>query len=290
MTLGQLRTFREVARTGSVTGAATALFVTPPSVSSVIAALQEELGVDLVERDGRGIRLTAAGEELARHAAEILGLVDRAAGAVREAAGRPGHLRLVAVTSAGEQVLPAVLARFLASHPVEVSLEVGNRATVFERLATRDADLGIAGRPGQADLAGEAFLDNDLVVVAHPGHPLAKRRQRVDPTKLSGETWLLREEGSGTRETTEQYLRDHDVEPARVQTIGSNGAITQAVAVGLGITLLSRQGVAPDLTAGRMAELPVRGTPLSRPWHVLWRRGATLTPSAQAFLDLLRAA
>ena len=289
MTLGQLRTFLAVARAGSVRGAAAALVVTEPSVSAALAALQREFEVDLVERDGRGIRLTPAGQRLAERAAEILGLVDRTGREVREAAGAPGHLRLVAATTAGEYVLPPILMTFLGSNPgVQVSLEVGNRANAIQRLLASEADLAVGGRPPAASrIAGEAFLHNRLVVIAHPGHPLAARRS-VEPAWLSRETWLMREAGSGTRETTEEFLAAKGIEPRSVMTVGSNAAIKSAAAVGLGVTLLSEQAVAVELAAGSLVRLPVQGTPLRRSWYVLYREGSSLPPSAQAFLELLR--
>lgn len=289
MTLGQLRTFVEVARTGSISGAAAALVVTEPSVSAAVSALKRELGVDLVERAGRGIRLTAAGAELARYAAQILGLSDRAVRAVREAAGGAGHLRMVGVTTAGEYVLPRLVAAFRGRHPdVQVSLEVGNRITAIGRLLNRDADLAVGGRPPPgSEIAGEPFLENHLVVIARPDHPLAGRRTIRAPV-ISRETWLLREPGSGTRETTEEFWAAAGIEPTSVMTVGSNGAIKQAASVGLGITLLSLDAVANELDAGTLTLLPVAGTPLDRPWHVLYVRDSPLPRSAELFLELLR--
>jgi LysR family transcriptional regulator for metE and metH len=289
MTLGQLRTFLAVARAGSVRGAAAALVVTEPSVSAALGTLQREFEVDLVERDGRGIRLTEAGQRLAERAAEILGLVDRTGREVREAAGAPGHLRVVAATTAGEYVLPPVLRAFLRTHPgVQVSLEVGNRANAIQRLLSSEADLAVGGRPPPGSrIVGEAFMDNRLVVVAQPGHSLASRRT-VEPGWLSRETWLMREAGSGTRETTEEFCAAKGIEPRSVMTVGSNAAIKRAAAVGLGITLLSEQAVATELGSGDLVRLPVQGTPLRRSWYVLYREGSNLPRSAQAFIELLR--
>lgn len=289
MTFGQLRTFIEVARAGSIRGAAATLVVTEPSVSAGLAALQRELGVELVEREGRGIRLTAAGQKLAQYAAEVLGLLDRAEREVREAAGAPGHLRLVAATTAGECVLPPILMSFLERNPgVEVSLEVGNRANAIKRLLASEADLAVGGRPPPGTrIAGEPFLDNRLVVVAKPDHPLTKRRS-IDPASLSQETWLMREAGSGTRETTEEFLAAKGIEPRSLMTVGSNAAITRAASVGLGVTLLSEHAVETDLAAGTLARLRVQGTPLRRSWYVLYREGPSLPRSALAFLELLR--
>src|SRR5882724_3600861 len=167
MTFSQLRTFLEVARQGSVRGAAAVLLITEPSVSAALAALREELQVALVERDGRGIRLTAAGVELARYAAQILGLADQAVRRAREAAGQASPLNLVAVTTAGEYVLPPILKVFRQAHPeVQLRMEVGNRTTVVERLTAREADLGFGGRPPEGrGIRGMPFLDNELIVV-----------------------------------------------------------------------------------------------------------------------------
>lgn len=289
MTFGQLRTFAAVAQQGSVRRAASLLVVTEPSVSAALGALKRELGVDLVERVGRGIRLTPAGRELAAYAEQILGLADRAARSVRETGGGPGHLRLVAVTTAGEYVLPPLIGAFRRRRPeVQVSLEVTNRSEAVARLRDEGADLGIGGRPRpEQGITGDIFLDNSLIVIGPPGHPLAERK-RVSAGPLSGETWLLREPGSGTRATTEEFFESTEVEPRASMTIGSNGAIRQAVAVGLGLTLISEHAVADDLAAGRIVRIDVVGTPLDRPWYVLRKQEAVLPPAARDFLDYLK--
>jgi DNA-binding transcriptional LysR family regulator len=289
MTFGQLRTFLEVARRGSVRAAATALVVTEPSVSAALASLRDELGVDLVERAGRGIRLTPAGSALERYAAGILGLADQAVRDVRETAGEPGNLRLAAVTTAAEFVLPRILKRFRTRYrDVEVSLEVGNRAAVLERLASHEADLGFGGRPPEgAGFSGTAFQPNPLVIVAAGSHKLAARRA-VGTELLSGETWLVREPGSGTRRTTEEFLAEHGIEPRGMMTLGSNGAVAQAAALGLGIALVSTDAVATELRSRALARLRVRGTPIRRWWFVLYPEDARLPPAAAALVGQLR--
>jgi DNA-binding transcriptional LysR family regulator len=288
VTLAQLRTFLAVAEAGSVRGAAAALMITEPSVSAAVGSLGREVGVKLTERVGRGIRLTAAGIEFAGHAARILGLADRAGRAAREAAGGPGHLRIAAVTTAGEYVLPGILARFLEiTADLQVTIEVGNRARVMARLRDEQADLAVGGRPPAGDdIEGKDFRDNPLIAVGRPDHPLASRRT-FDATLLSGETWLLREHGSGTRETTEEFLAANGVQPASIMNVGSNGAIKRAAALGLGVTLISRDAVAEELRAGELAELRVRGTPLMRSWYVLYRTDGSLPTSARRFLDFV---
>ena len=276
MTFGQLNTFVALARTGSVRGAAAALVVTEPAVSAAVSALQRDLGVELVTRQGRGIVLTPAGETLARYAEELLGLRDQALREIREVRA----LRLAAVTTAGEYVVPPILKAFRAERPdVEVSLEVGNRSEVFGRLARRRVDLAIGGSPpAGAGITGAPFLGYRLVVVAAADHG-------VDD--LGRETWLLRERGSGTRATVEAYLQEHGMSPPTM-TLGSNGAVKQAVAVGLGITLLSTHAAGAELTAGTLRRVRMPGGPLRRSWYVLERDGGALLPEAAAFRAFCR--
>lgn len=289
MTFGQLKTFLELARQGSVRGAAAALHVTEPSVSAVVAALSRELDVELVERDGRGIRLTPAGKELTRYASQILGLTDQAVRRVREAAGKAARLHLAAVTTAGEYLLPPILKVFRERHPeVQLWMEVGNRTSVLQRVGSREADLGIGGRPPEGEgISGEPFLENHLVVVASGNHPLASKRS-IEPARLSRETWLLREGGSGTRQTTEEFFARVGIGSPQMMTLGSNGAVKQAAAAGLGVTLISAHAVAAELAAGALVRLDVRGTPLRRSWWALRLEGDGLSRHAVEFLELLR--
>ena len=190
-------------------------------------------------------------------------------------------LRLAAVTTAGEHVVPPLLKAFRSLHPdVEVSLEVGNRSTVFDRLLRRDVDLAIGGQPPPASgIAGFPFLAYRLVVVGAAD-------ARVDAS--ADETWLLREAGSGTRTTVEGFLADQGISPRSTMTLGSNGAIKQAAALGLGITLLSAHAAGPELAAGTLRRVSMPGAPLRRSWYLLERDTGTRLPEAAAFRDFCR--
>lgn len=285
VTLGQLRTFLTVAETGSVRAAAERLVVTQPAVSSALGALAAEVGVALVARDGRGLRLTPAGTAFADYARQALGLLDQA---VNAAAGHDhperGRLRLAAVTTAGERIVPRLLASFRQRYPeAGVVLEVGNRRRVWDLLANRQVDLAIGGRaPAGRPLESLATRPNLLVVVAAaaPGEPPVRH---VGIDELARATWLLREPGSGTRGTTEELLSELELDP-RVLTVGSNGAILESVQVGLGITLISRDAVANDLYGRRLQEWRHGRLPLRREWHVVGRAGEELDPTAMLLL------
>ncbi len=234
VTVTQLRSFLAVVRTGSVTAAAEELVVSQPSVSAAVSALTRELGVELTERVGRSVRPSPAGQVFASYAADVIGLLDQGARAAREAAdSAASELRIGAVTTAGEHIAPQLMQTFAARHPeIALSVDVGNRERVFERLRTHRSDVAIGGRPPDEGIVGERFLDNPIVVIAAPDDPLAKAR-RVRVEQLGARPWLLREEGSGTRSMTEEFLAAHDLHPP-IRTLGSNGAIKQAARAGLG--------------------------------------------------------
>ena len=284
ITLAQLRSFLAVRSAGSVHAAAGQLQVSQPTVSAAVAALGHELGVALVERHGRGVRLTDSGEAFAPYAAHALGLIEQGRSAAEEAA-RPGHsrIRLAAVNTAGEYLAPAVIRAYRQARPdASILLEVGNRASVFERLESRRADIGIGGRPSGRALAGFPFFGNELIVVG-----------REMPADLAGIPWLLRGEGSGTRIATERLLADLGLGSTgagapELLTLGSNGAIKQGLAVGLGITLIARLAVARELREGTLCEIPVPGTPLSRPWFVLLATTGPRRPAVTEFAEFLK--
>jgi LysR family transcriptional regulator, low CO2-responsive transcriptional regulator len=284
VTLNQLRTFLAVAETGSVRAAAQQLVVTQAAVSASLAALQKSLGVPLLRPDGRGLRLTDAGEAYSGYVRRILGLLDEA-GLAAAAAADPerGELRIAAVTTAAEQIVPGLLGGFRGRHPqIGVRLEAGNRAGVRALLDRHQVDLVLGGRPEPGwDVQVHAVRAHELVVVAAP----ALAGPAADGTGDAGllpwlarQAWLLREPGSGTRASTDALLLDLDITPLTLM-VGSNGAIRESASVGLGVTLVSRDAVAAELASGRLVELPVPGTPLHRDWYLVAQRGP-LPPAA----------
>jgi LysR family transcriptional regulator, low CO2-responsive transcriptional regulator len=263
-TVARLQAFVAVADSGSVRAAARRLVVTESAVSAAIAALAREVGVPLLERDGRGLRLTGSGRTYAGYARTILGLHDEALAAARGGTDpEHGRVRVAAVTTAADHVLPALLAGFVAHHPgVDLRLDVGTSERVWDLLATRQADLAIAGRPppGLRGVAVHAVRANTLVAVAAPAAAAG-----FDPARTR---WLLREPGSGTRATCEALLVSWEADPPRL-TLGSNGAVVAAVVAGLGVTLISRDAVTRQLAGGELALVKAPGTPLRRPWHAV---------------------
>ncbi len=290
MTLNQLRTFLAVAETGSVRAAAQDLVVTQAAVSASLAALQKSLGVALLEPDGRGLRLTAAGQAYAGYVRRVLGLLDEAGRAAAAAADpERGELRIAAVTTAAEQILPGLLSSFRTRYPqLGVRLEAGNRDRVRGLLDRHQVDLVLGGRPEPGwDVVVLAERPHQLVVVAAPGlaasaDAAAPGGTRPDGSQLvpwlARQAWLLREPGSGTRAAMDTLLTELDIAPLTLM-VGSNGAIRESASVGLGVTLISRDAVAAELADGRLAALPVPGTPMHRDWYLVAHPGP-LPPAA----------
>jgi len=285
VTLNQLSSFLAVAREGSVSAAAEKLYVTQPSISAAVSALSRELGVDLTERVGRGVGLTKAGEAFRPYAADVLGLIDQGRKAAREAADiSMRSLRIVAVATAAEFVVPSLLRSFTAMHPeINLTLEVANRAELFDRVLEHEVDVAIAGRPPEDErIAGHSFLDNAIALIAAPGDPLAGARP-VRPEELGRRVWLMRETGSGTRLLVAEFLSDHDLRPQTL-TLGSNGAIKAAVRLGLGLSLQSRVAVEHELSDGTLAEISVRGGLPRREWYALHSATVPPRPAVELFL------
>lgn len=277
VTLSRLATLVTFAEEGSVVASARRLVVSESAVSVAISALSKDLGLQLVERVGRGIALTPAGSTYVGYARRVLGLLDQGWAAARGmgAAGR-GRLRLAAVPTAADQLIAPLLASFSAEFlEVDLRVEVGTSSEVWDLLAHHEVDLVLAGRPPQASSGRiTALRDNVLVVVAQPS---------AVPGFNEGEvTWLLRERGSGTRASLEALLSARDLDPPRM-VLGSNGAVVAAAVAGLGAALVSADAVTVELDNNTLAIVPVEGTPLVRPWHLV--TGATPTPITRLFVE-----
>ncbi len=291
ITITQLTTFLAVVRGGSVTAAADELVVTQPSVSSALAALGRELGCELFERAGRGIRLTDEGRAFVPYARDALGVLEDGRQAVREAAEVASkRLRIASVTTAAESFVPPLMRSFSERHPeIELTLDVGNAEYVFDRVRDHSADLAICGRPpADTRLAAEPLSTNEIVCITTPDDPACKDGP-VDAAVLGDRAWLMREPGSGSRKLNEQFLVDRGLRP-RTLVLGSNGAIKQAARAGLGISLVSRAAVETELASGRLAEIRLSNGPPARPWFVLRSTVGPAKPTRELFVEFVLAA
>src|SRR5262249_18157392 len=237
-------------------------------------------------RAGRGIGLPAAGGAFRPYAADVVGMSGQGRQAAREAADvSMRSRRLVAVATAAEYVVPALLRSFHRLHPeINLSLEVANRANVFERVLEHEVDVAIAGRPPDDErIVGVAVLKNELALIVAPDDELAGARS-VKPERPAGPAGLMREKGSGPRQLVAEFLADHGLRPQTL-TLGSNGAIKEAVRLGLGVSLQSRVAVEHELKERALAEITVRGGLPQRQWYALHSATVPPRPAVEQFLE-----
>lgn len=286
ITLTQLRSFVAVVETGSVTAAADQLHVTQPSVSAAVSALSNELGVELTQRAGRNVELKQAGKAFAPYAAHVIGLLEQGGRASREAAGAAEReLRIAAVTTAAEHIVPPLVKEFATLRPdLTLTVEVGNREAVFRKVASHEADVAIGGRPpADGQLIGKPFMKNPILLITAPDDPLAQRGS-VRVSKAGQRPWLLREPGSGTRMMTEEFLARNELRP-QMLTMGSNGAIKQAARAGMGLALQSQAATALELEHGMIGVISLNEPLPEREWFALWSSTGPLLAPAEEFLD-----
>jgi LysR family transcriptional regulator, low CO2-responsive transcriptional regulator len=288
-TLHQLKVFEVTARHGSFTRAAEELFLTQPTVSIQMKQLTKAVGLPLFEQVGKRLYLTTAGRELLATCQDIFERLDQFEMKVADLKGlKQGQLRLSVITTA-KYVVPRLLGPFCQRYPgIDVSLTVTNHEQVVERLRDNMDDLYIPSYPPEnIDTHCHAFMENPLVVLANRNHPLVKERN-IPIHRLNGESFIMREQGSGTRQAVEKLLSSHGVSIKVRLELGSNEAIKQAVAGGLGISVLSRHTLALEGEFGQVAILDVEHFPIPRHWFVVYPVGKQLSVVARSFFEYLQ--
>jgi DNA-binding transcriptional LysR family regulator len=278
--LYQLRAFLEIARLGSVQEAADALVVSQPAVSSALASLQKSLGVRLTERDGRKLRLTAAGKAFEVYGRRMFALLEEGRRRARELDGASSsRVAVAAVTTAAEHLVPQLLQHYRNERPdVDVDLDVGNHERVWDRLRHWEVDLVVAGRPPlDSPFETLATRKHEMIVIAPAGEGFPE-------LPLGTATWLVREPGSGTLAVTEECFAALGIDPPRL-TIASNGAISACVRAGLGYSLVSRDGVERELESGAVRQIATAFTPLDRQWHLVAASDRERAPAVERFVE-----
>jgi molybdate transport repressor ModE-like protein len=284
ITLRQLRIFEAVARHGSISRAADELGLTQPAVSMQIKQMEDQLGLVFVEQVGKKFALTDAGQELCYYAARIGKQTAEMLTSMEQFRGLERGVLRVAVVSTANYFLPPLIADFSAAHPgVRVSLKVANREAVLAAVSSNEAELAILGHtPERVDMVAQFFMDNPLVVIAPPDHPLASM-ERIDLCQIEDEIIVTREQGSGTRAAMERFFEKSGINYQPGCELNTNEAIKQAVQAGLGIGVVPAQTIELELQTGRLVVLPFKGFPIIRRWFVIHRSDKRLSNAALAF-------
>jgi DNA-binding transcriptional LysR family regulator len=289
ITFRQLQIFESVARHLSYTRASEELHLTQPAVSMQIKQLEQSVGLPLFEQLGKKVFLTDAGHEFSRYSSAITTQLDELKQVVDEMKGLKRGRLTIAVASTANYFVPRLLAAFCQLHgEVTVSLEVTNREQLLKGLVENRTDLVIMGQPPRdMELVAERFMDNPLVIIAPPDHALAKVQQ-VPLKRLLEETFLVREEGSGTRSAVERFFTANQLALSTPMEMSSNEAIKQGVEAGLGLGIVSLHTLSMELALKRLVILDVVKFPIMRYWHIVHRSGKRLSLVAQGFQQFVK--
>ncbi|AFY41504.1 LysR family transcriptional regulator [Nostoc sp. PCC 7107] len=285
-TLHQLKVFEAAARHGSFTRAAEELFLTQPTVSMQIKQLTKSVGLPLFEQVGKRLYLTEAGRELFATCRQIFETIAQFEMKVADLKGlKQGQLRLAVITTA-KYFIPRLLGPFCQRYPgIDISLQVTNHEKIIERMTQNLDDLYIMSQvPEHLDVNCEPFLDNPLVVFAPVNHPLAKEKN-IPIQELNNQPFIMREPGSGTRRAVQNLLEEHEIKVNVKLELGSNEAIKQAIAGGLGISVLSRHTLLSD--ASEFSILDVQHFPIKRAWYMVYPAGKQLSIVARTYYEYL---
>ncbi len=285
----QLFIFHTVAQMGSFTGAAGELGISQPAVSIQVKELERSLETILLTRLRRGVVLTDTGEAVYGYTKRIFSLAEEMRYAIQDIEGlAAGKLTIGSSSTPGEYILPLVIGMFHARYPkVEVSLAISNTQTVIDQIMSRHLDLGMAGAPVDIDgLASFSYVSDEVVLVSSSSHRLA-RSHRISIADIADEPFVVRERGSATRQVAEDAFASHGVKIKVAMELGSNEAVKRAAAAGLGLGVLSKFSVGPDVVAGYLKVLRVRGWKCVRPLTVLYRDDGHISTVQRAFLSLL---
>ncbi|SDH00060.1 LysR family transcriptional regulator [Nitrosomonas sp. Nm132] len=288
ITLRQLKVFESVARHLSFSRAAEELFLTQPAVSIQIKQLEDTVALPLFEQMGKRIYLTEAGQELYQYSRAIAQQLADMELALDELKGLERGKLNISVVSTANYFAPHLLAKFCQRYQdVTVSLHVSNREIVLKQLADNLTDLAIMGQPPDGlDIVSESFMENPLVIIAPPNHPLCNMRQ-IPVKRLEQEVFLVREPGSGTRSAMERFFAEQQIKINRGMEADTTEAIKQAVQAGMGLGIMSLHTIELELETNRLNILDVQGFPIMRHWHIVHRKNKRFSNVAKTFKDFL---
>ncbi|MFP4071028.1 MAG: selenium metabolism-associated LysR family transcriptional regulator [Desulfovibrionales bacterium] len=291
MDLRRLDAFCKVYELKSFSKAGQSLFLSQPTISAHIAALEEELGINLFDRIGRGIMATMAGDILYRHAREIFLAVEKAEAEIHLILDKiAGDLPIGGSTIPANYLLPVLLAEFTRKYPnVKINLSVGDSAVIVDKVLSGELMVGVVGaREEHRDLTYLPILQDELVVVAPPA--LAEKMPVVSVSDLLALPWVMREKGSGTRKAMEQGFAELDIDSRKLQVViqvHSTGAVLRSVQAGIGVSVTSRLAASPEIDRGDLVVLNVPGLGLERCFYAVYHEHRKIFPASQRFIEFL---
>lgn len=289
MELRYLEIFCKVVELRSFSKAASALFLTQPTISNHIKALETEIGIRLLDRMGRDVMLTKAGEVLYRYAREIVILKDNAIQATHQFIGSvKGRLVIGGSTIPGEYILPEYIGRFKRAHPdVSVLLKIGDSQEIINMLIDGAVEMGIVGsRPDDRRIDCKEFLKDELVLVASLRH-FKEIKKQINAKDIKSLPLIIREQGSGSRKAFEENLKKSgiDIEDLNITAeMGSTEAVKQAVMAGVGVSFISRFAVKDEMPDKTLKQISIRDFNITRHFYIITHKARAISPICQSFI------
>ncbi len=295
MDLRRLQVFCKVVELKSFTRAADAVFLSQPTVSEHIRSLEEYFEQKLLDRLGREVLPTQAGQILYKYARRMLQLNQEAVQAVNQYSGKlAGHLSVGASTIPGTYVLPGFIGAFKEQYPaIHITMKIANSRLVADAVMRGDAEFGVVGaRWNDPSLEWQEIFADELSLTVYPGHPWSKRGS-ITLAELADEHFIMRERDSGTRRFFSQVLTEQGFDLARLDVIaemGSSESIRQSIKARIGVSIMSRYAVAEDVERETLSVVAIEGVHFARPFYLIRRKNRQSSPISNTFLDSLRPA
>ena len=293
MDIHRLEVFCKVVELQSFTKAAEAVCLTQPTVSEHVRALEDMLGEKLVDRLGREVLPTPAGKILYQYGRKIIQLRDETIQALEKYKGNlSGHLLIGASTIPGTYILPTYIGSFKAEHPsIQITVEIASSAEIVERVLRNELEVGLVGAKWQdRRIVLEEVFSDELILAAFPGHPWAGRKS-IAVEELSGQAFIMREKGSGTRMVMIEALQERGFDLSKLYVVaemGSTEAVRQAIKARIGISILSYHSIAEDLQRKTLVAIPIRDVRIFRSFYLVQRKSRQTSPLCTAFLSYLK--
>ncbi len=289
----RLEIFCKVVELGSFSKAAEAIYLTQPTVSDRVASLEEMVGAKLLDRMGRRIKPTRAGELLYKRAVVLLDMKRTTALEMEAFLGlKRGQLNMGGSTIPGEYILPKAIGAFSQKYPlVTTVLSIADTGEIEKRVLDAELELGIIGSRSTNKNCDQTEIWQDELVVALPNRHQWAQRKIISPEELAEEPFILRESGSGTLSIIEKYLKGSSIKSLEtlkvIARFGSSTAVKEGVKSGLGISILSSKAVETEIKAGMIKILRVKGLTMRRYFFLIRDKRRAVSPLAQAMFDFL---
>lgn len=284
-----LAVFIEVVESKSFTRAAQKLHMTQPAVSQSIKSLEQKIGTKLIERNNKQLHVNKAGEIVYVIGKKIIANYEQMGALVSELENEPsGNLKIGASYTIGEYLLPKIVKNLSKQFPqITPHILIGNTKEIGEMLLNHEIDVGLIEGNFKDEKMNHLLFTTDEMYIIASGRKNLHIKGLIAPEELSDMTWLIREEGSGTRKITEHFLRKNNINPKQILIFGSTQIIKEAVEAGLGISLVSKWAIKKELKLGTVKQLPVMQTPVQRDFSIIKIRQEFETKAMKTFVDMV---